>query len=132
MKPGRELFKWLLPGVVALLVMAIALLGCAQEEVAPAEEPGITPATSLTQMNQEKLDAAIQASDIEGILRAIRFTKEGLIPESGPKQQWEKGSLALSCARTTSLVTCREPSECGDITRITALDCSIAAPVCSR
>ena len=38
MKPRCELFKWLLLGVVALTMMAIALPGCDQREVAPGEE----------------------------------------------------------------------------------------------
>ncbi len=38
MKPGRELLKWLLLCVTALLVMSITLAGCAQGETTPSQE----------------------------------------------------------------------------------------------
>ncbi len=72
----------------------------------PPEESGVT--ANLTCINQEKLDTAIDADDIQGILEAMKFTKEGLIPEEEAKKQWDRGSLALADINQRELDSAKE------------------------
>jgi len=87
--------------VAAILFMMLLISSCQPTdgpplptEAPPAEEPGVIP--SLVYTSQENLDTAIEASDIQGIMEAMQFIKEGLIPEAEAKQQWEQGESAIT------------------------------------
>lgn len=100
----------ILATVISVIIVAVTITGCtgpATSTPTPGSTPTLTeePTTAPSQAyaNQEKLDAAIQADDTKAIIEAMRFTKEGLIPEPEATQQWEEGSQALAKINQTTL-----------------------------
>ncbi len=77
--------------ITDMIRMLDILISAIQQNLAGVKAP-----TSTAQTNQEKLDAAIKARDIQGILEAMKGTTTGAIPDTEAKQQYELGQKEIA------------------------------------